>query len=81
MHSAKELETEIQEMLSSFEGKETDNNWMIREKHMMRLRALLRGNIYKEYSSVFISGFKMLVDGIIKAVWRWVSICCLTICR
>ncbi|KTW32009.1 uncharacterized protein T551_00691 [Pneumocystis jirovecii RU7] len=68
VHSAKELETEIQEMLSSFEGKETDNNWMIREKHMMRLRALLRGNIYKEYSSVFISGFKMLVDGIIKAI-------------
>ncbi|KAG5439973.1 hypothetical protein PCK2_000665 [Pneumocystis canis] len=66
--SSKELETEIQEMLPAFEGKETDNNWVMREKHIVRLRALLRGNVYKEYSSVFISGFKLLVDGIIKAV-------------
>ncbi|KAG5440291.1 hypothetical protein PCANB_001861 [Pneumocystis canis] len=68
VYSAKELETEIQEMLPSFEGKETDNNWVIREKHIMRLRALLRGNVYKEYSSIFITGFKLLVDGIIKAI-------------
>lgn len=68
VYSAKELELEIQEMLPSFEGKETDYNWVTREKHIMRLRALLRGNMYKEYSSVFVSGFKLLLDGIIKAI-------------
>ncbi|KTW30610.1 hypothetical protein T552_00326 [Pneumocystis carinii B80] len=68
VYSAKELELEIQEMLPSFEGKETDYNWVAREKHIMRLRSLLRGNIYKEYSPIFLNGFKALLDGIIKAI-------------
>ncbi|KAG4305181.1 hypothetical protein PORY_001351, partial [Pneumocystis oryctolagi] len=68
VYSSKELEAEIQEMVVSFEGKETDNNWVVRERHIMRLRALLRGNVYKEYGSVFMSGFKMLVEGVIKAI-------------
>ncbi|QSL64059.1 hypothetical protein MERGE_000214 [Pneumocystis wakefieldiae] len=68
VYSAKDLESEIQEMLPSFEGKETDYNWVTREKHIMRLRSLLRGNVYKEYSPIFLNGFKILLDGIIKAI-------------
>ena len=63
-----DLEHEIQVMLEAFEGRESEQNWIVRDKHITRLRGLLRGNAYKEYPTTFISGITSLQSGIVKGV-------------
>lgn len=65
-----DLEYEIQGMLPAFEGRESEQNWIARDKHIARLRGLLRGNAYKEYPSAFMAGIGSLQSGIIKGVCR-----------
>jgi CLIP-associating protein 1/2 len=63
-----DLEYEIQGMLTAFEGRESEQNWVTRDKHITRLRGLLRGNAYKEYPTAFMAGIASLQSGIIKGV-------------
>lgn len=63
-----DLEYEIQGMLPAFEGRESEQNWNLRDKHITRLRGLLRGNAYKEYPTTFMNGIGSLQSGIIKGV-------------
>jgi CLIP-associating protein 1/2 len=63
-----DLEYEIQGMLSAFEGRESEQNWILRDKHITRLRSLLRGNAYKEYPTTFMNGIASLQSGIVKGV-------------
>jgi hypothetical protein len=63
-----DLEYEIQGMLGAFEGRESEQNWNLRDKHMTRLRGLLRGNAYKEYPTTFMNGIGSLQSGIVKGV-------------
>jgi CLIP-associating protein 1/2 len=63
-----DLEYEIQAMLPAFEGRESEQNWTSRDKHISRLRGLLRGNAYKEYPTTFMAGIASLQSGIVKGV-------------
>ena len=63
-----DLEYEIQGMLPAFEGRESEQNWNLRDKHITRLRGLLRGNAYKEYPTTFMNGIGSLQSGIVKGV-------------
>jgi len=63
-----DLEHEIQNMIPAFEGRESEQNWTLRDKHISRLRGLVRGNAYKEYPSVFMQGIASLQSGIVKGV-------------
>lgn len=63
-----DLEYEIQGMLSAFEGRESEGNWNARDKCIMRLRGLLRGNGYSEYPAAFMAGIGTLQSGIVKGV-------------
>jgi CLIP-associating protein 1/2 len=63
-----DLEYEFQGMLPAFEGRESEQNWNLRDKHITRMRGLLRGNAYKEYPTTFIHGIVTLQSGIIKGV-------------
>ena len=63
-----DLEYEIQNMLEAFEGRESEQNWSSRDKHISRLRGLLRGNAYKEYPSTFMTGISSMQSGIVKGV-------------
>ena len=63
-----DLEYEIQGMLPAFEGRESEQNWTLRDKHITRLRGLLRGNAYKEYPTTFMNGIGSLQSGIVKGV-------------
>jgi len=66
-----DLEYEIQGMLPAFEGRESEQNWNLRDKHITRLRGLLRGNAYKEYPTTFMNGIGSLQPGIVKGVLRF----------
>jgi CLIP-associating protein 1/2 len=63
-----DLEYEIQGMLAAFEGRESEQNWISRDKHITRLRAMLRGNAYNEYPTTFMNGIGSLQSGIVKGV-------------
>ena len=56
------------ELLPAFEGNESEQNWTHRETNILVLRKLTCGNAPKNYSAVYISILRSLLDGIIKAV-------------
>lgn len=68
VHSHKEIDEIVREMLPHFEGKESERNWNAREKSIMTLRRLTRGNAPHDYSQHFLGAFKTLLDGILKVV-------------
>ena len=63
-----DLEYEFQNMVPAFEGRESEQNWIVRDKHITKLRSLLRGNAYKEYPTTFMGGVASLQAGIVKGV-------------
>lgn len=65
--SADSFKRDITEMMTAFEGKETEFNWQQREKHISRLRAILRGNGAVQFLDSLIWGIKFLASGILKA--------------
>lgn len=66
VHSARELEDTFRDMLPPFEGRETEHNWLARDKNITKLRRILQGNAPKDYHSTFIAGIKSMLDSIIK---------------
>lgn len=67
INTNRELEDEFQAMLPWYEGKESEANWAKREKNVIRLRQMLRGNAFRDFQVTFMAGIKTLLDGIIKA--------------
>lgn len=58
-------------MLPHFEGKETEHNWTPREKAVVRIRGMLRGDAHKDYHDAFLAGLK---SGVFEGVSRTVSL-------
>ncbi|RKP35924.1 clasp N terminal-domain-containing protein, partial [Dimargaris cristalligena] len=65
--SVKFLDTEIQNMMPCFAGKEGEDNWMQREKAIQTLRGMVRANL-EGYTAPFLAHLKNLMDGILKAL-------------
>ncbi|KAK0745175.1 clasp N terminal-domain-containing protein [Apiosordaria backusii] len=63
-----ELDEILREMHSHFEGRETEQNWMEREKSVIKLRKLIAGNAAQDFTERFLDGLRSLLDGMIKAV-------------
>ncbi|EOD43616.1 putative heat repeat containing protein [Neofusicoccum parvum UCRNP2] len=61
-----ELEDLFRDMHPHFEGRETEHNWLPREKSVLKIRRMLKGNAPTEHESVFIAGVLSLRDGILK---------------
>lgn len=55
-------------MLYDFEGRESEANWLHREKHIATLRRLTTGNAPADYHSHYVAGIRSLLDGILKVV-------------
>ncbi|KAL5086092.1 hypothetical protein Trisim1_009719 [Trichoderma cf. simile WF8] len=68
VNTHRELDDIIKEMAPHFEGKESEHNWMKREKGIVTLRRLVAGNSPADFLDTFMPGLKALLDGIIKAV-------------
>ncbi|KAJ1928156.1 suppressor of tub2 mutation [Tieghemiomyces parasiticus] len=66
--SSKFLDQEVAAMLPGFAGKEGEDNWMQREKAIIRLRAMVKGGNLDEYAGPFLHHLKVLTDGILKAL-------------
>ena len=56
------------EMSPSFEGNESEKNWLHREAHIITLRKLTKGNAPLSFPNIYIVQVKGLLEAIIKAV-------------
>lgn len=66
VHSERELSDMFREMLPHFEGKETEQNWMPRDKSVLKVRRLLNGNAPTDHHHAFMAGVKSSMEGILK---------------
>ena len=66
--TARDIEDIFREMQPHFEGKESEKNWSPREKSVIKLRRINKGNAPAELTTVYLAGIKGLLDGILKTV-------------
>ncbi|CAL1702266.1 unnamed protein product [Somion occarium] len=67
--SSRDLENEFASMLKHFEGKETEHNWAAREKAILRVRGMLKGEVYERYPETFFHGLKNgFIDASVKTL-------------
>ncbi|GAM84510.1 hypothetical protein ANO11243_025060 [Dothideomycetidae sp. 11243] len=67
VHSQRELEDIFRDMLPHFEGRESEENWLLRDKDITKLRRLTKGNAPSEFHSAYMLGLKQLQEGTLKA--------------
>ncbi|TDL29310.1 hypothetical protein BD410DRAFT_758063 [Rickenella mellea] len=65
--SSKDLENEFSQMLKYFEGKETEHNWLNREKSVIKIRGMLKGDVHVRYADAFLAGLK---NGVLEATLK-----------
>lgn len=68
IESARDLEEIFREMHPWFEGKESEGNWLRREKSILKLRKITKGNAPQDFTALYLSNIKALLDGILKTV-------------
>ncbi|KAF2205725.1 hypothetical protein GQ43DRAFT_477101 [Delitschia confertaspora ATCC 74209] len=66
VYTQRELDEIFRNMAPCFEGKETEGNWLARDKNTLKLRRITKGNAPTEFHGAFIAGIKSLLDGILK---------------
>lgn len=66
--SSRDLDDMVRDMLPWFEGRETEQNWVSRERNVITLRRLTRGNAPHSFPTQFLTAMKTLLDGIFKVV-------------
>ena len=66
VNTHRELEEIFRQMHPHFEGRESEQNWLHREKSILKLRQLTKGNAPKDFQVPFLAGIKGLLDGILK---------------
>jgi CLIP-associating protein 1/2 len=62
----RELDETFRDMQPFFEGKETEHNWMVRDKNVLKIRRLNKGNAPTEFHAAFVAGIRGALDGIMK---------------
>ena len=68
IENSRDLEETFRDMHPYFEGKESEGNWLKREKSVLKLRKMTKGNAPQEFTTLFLTCIKGLLDGILKTV-------------
>lgn len=68
LETARDLEDSFRDMQPCFEGKEVEGNWSAREKNILKLRRITKGNSPLDFTVAYLVGIKTLLDGILKGV-------------
>lgn len=66
--SLRDLEDVFRDMTPFFEGKESEHNWSRREKSILKLRRMTKGNTPQDFTVAYLAGIRSLLDGILKTV-------------
>lgn len=62
--SAREIDDMFKDMHTLFEGRESEHNWIPRDKSVTKIRRLLKGNAPEEFHSAFAGGVRSVMDGL-----------------
>ena len=68
VETARDLEDIFRNMQPCFEGKESEQNWSPREKSIVKLRKITKGNAPEDLTTVYLAGIRGLLDGILKTI-------------
>ncbi|KAL2369773.1 protein stu1 [Blastomyces gilchristii SLH14081] len=68
LNSHRELDEVFREMLPHFEGRESEQNWIHRERSVLKLRRITKGNAPTDFQHNYLVGIKSVLDGILKTV-------------
>ncbi|KAJ7774326.1 clasp N terminal-domain-containing protein [Mycena maculata] len=60
--SSRDLETEFAAMHKPFEGKENEHNWADRERAILRVRGMIKGDVHLRYSETFLGSMKDFIQ-------------------
>ncbi|KAJ5166969.1 Protein stu1 [Penicillium canariense] len=66
--SARDIDDTVRDMLPWFDGKESEDNWLKREKNVILFRRLTRGNGPHDFTQSYLYAVKTLLDGIFRVV-------------
>ncbi|KAK2750388.1 suppressor of tub2 mutation [Myotisia sp. PD_48] len=66
--SNREIDDIFRNLPPHFEGRESEHNWIQREKSVKNLRRLTKGNAPHDYQQHYLAGIKQVLDGILKVV-------------
>jgi CLIP-associating protein 1/2 len=66
IHTQRELEDAFRDMAPAFEGRETEFNWSTRDKSVLKIRRMLKGNAPADFHTAFVAGIKGMLDNILK---------------
>lgn len=58
----------FEEFSIPFSGRETEHNWSVREKNILRVRSLLRGNAPIEFKDDLLANLREFTDGFCKSM-------------
>jgi CLIP-associating protein 1/2 len=68
INSPRQLHSVFEELIRPFNGKETEQNWNLREKNIIKLRSILRGNVSMDFKDDLVSNLRDFVDGFCKSM-------------
>lgn len=75
--SAADLSEEFEKMKPGFEGKETEFNWIVRDKNIGRVRGMIQGGVAGgELRDAFLDAFKGILEGVLKTVGPRLLVSC-----
>ncbi|XHG06949.1 hypothetical protein AWENTII_010121 [Aspergillus wentii] len=66
--SAREIDDIVHDMIPWFDGRETEENWIARERSVCTLRRLTHGNAPHAFPAQFLGAMKSQLDSIFKVV-------------
>lgn len=66
--SSRDIDDMVRDMLPYYDGRETEENWVMRERNVITLRRLTRGNAPQSFPTHYLNAIKTLLDGIFKVV-------------
>jgi len=66
--SEKDLASEFDQMKSGFEGRESEHNWMLRDKSVAIIRGMIQASVHHDFADPFLAGIKSVQEGILKTV-------------
>ncbi|SCZ88297.1 BZ3500_MvSof-1268-A1-R1_Chr2-1g04317 [Microbotryum saponariae] len=66
MASDRDVLRELEGMKGCFEGKETEFNWIERDKSVARIRGMIKGNAPRDFLESLLVGLKVVLEGIMK---------------
>ncbi|KAF7313627.1 hypothetical protein HMN09_00519100 [Mycena chlorophos] len=66
--SSRDLEHEIANMHKPFDGKETEHNWADRDRAVMRVRGMIKGEVHLRFGDAFMAGLKEFIPMSLKTL-------------